>query len=148
MKKHLWIGLAWIALLYASPAFAQFGSLKGVAKDAQGKPIAGAEVDLHGVDSARTYKLKTDSHGEFSSIAVMLGQYNAVLIKDGQEIDSVNGLVVGLSDTRLDFDLQHKSSSPKNLTPAQIKQLQELQAKQQNAAVVKVLNEKLDTANQ
>jgi tetratricopeptide (TPR) repeat protein len=149
MKKHFWIGVAWIAMLSGSPAFAQFGSVKGVCKDAQGKPIAGARVEMHAVDSARTYKFKTDSQGEFSSIAVMPGRYNAVLLKDEQEIDSVNGLDVGLSATRLDFDLQHRDSSPKNLTPEQMKQLQEQQAKQQYAAaVVKVLNEKLATANQ
>jgi tetratricopeptide (TPR) repeat protein len=149
MKKHLWIGVGWFALLCAVPAFGQFGSVKGACKDAQGKPITGAQVELHGVDSARTYKFKTDSHGEYSSIAVILGQYNAVLLKDGQQIDSVNGLVVGLSDTRLDFDLQHKSASSGNLTPEQVKQLQEMQAKnQKDSGMLKVLNAKLDTANQ
>jgi tetratricopeptide (TPR) repeat protein len=145
MKKHFWIGVAWIAMLSGSPAFAQFGSIKGVCKDARGKPIAGAQVELHGVETTRSYKFKTDSKGEYSSIAVMPGRYNAVLLKDEHEIDSVNGVVVGISEMRLDFDLQHATSTAHQSTAEE----QQLQAKQQyTAAVVKVLNEKLEAANQ
>ena len=107
MKKHIWIVFTSISLLYGLPAFAQFGSVKGVCKDAHGKPIDGARVELHGVDSARSYNFKTNAQGEFSSIAVMPGQYDAVLLQGGQEIDHANGVVVGLSETHVNFDLQH-----------------------------------------
>jgi tetratricopeptide (TPR) repeat protein len=106
-------------------------------------------VELHALDSARAYKLKTNDKGEFSSIAVILGQYNAVLLQSGQEIDHANGIAVGLNETRIDFDLHHETTSPRNLTPEQVRQLQEMQAKQQkDSGMLKVLNEKLATANQ
>src|SRR5882672_6463704 len=149
MKKRFVVLLAVAAGLCASPAFAQFGSVKGVCKDKQGKPIAGAVVEFHAVGSARVYKLKTDNSGEYSSLGIMLGRYNVSLVQDGQEVFHLDGVVIGTNEKQVDLDLQHEqeqAAQQKGMTPDQLKESQGAQAKQ--TAAVKALNDALLAANQ
>ena len=149
MKKRWIVLFAVMAGLCASPAFAQFGSVKGVCKDKQGKPIAGAVVEFHAQGSARIYKLKTDNGGEYSSLGVMLGRYNVVLIQGGQELFHLDGVVVTSNEKQLDFDLQHEqemAAKQTGMTPDQAKESQGAQAKQ--TAAMKALNDALLAANQ
>jgi len=103
MKKGLHVLFLVVAGLCATPAFAQFGSVKGVCKDKEGKPMAGAVVEFHQLGSARVYKLKTDNSGAYSSLGVMLGRYNVILIQDGQEIFHLDGVTVASEEKTLDF---------------------------------------------
>ena len=76
MKKHISLVtlLALLLGLSAAPMWAQVtGTVKGVVKDHDGKPIEGATVELVSTDTGRKYDLKTNSKGEYSSIGIAHG---------------------------------------------------------------------------
>jgi hypothetical protein len=57
--------LVFVLGLFAPLGSAQTtGTVKGVCKDSDGKPIVGAEVEWTGVESGHSYKLKTNNKGE------------------------------------------------------------------------------------
>jgi tetratricopeptide (TPR) repeat protein len=137
--------------LTASPVFAQaMGSVKGVCKDAEGKPIAQAQVEWAGIETGRKYTLKTNNKGEYFSLGINPGKYNVKLTKEGSELFHINNVTVSLEETVLDFDLKKEKTSAaqgQGLTPEQAKQLQEQQAKvAKENTTVKSLNEKIAAA--
>src|SRR5271169_5449446 len=77
-----------VAGLGASPAFAQLtGSVKGVCKDTDGKPIVGAVVQFLENDTGKKYNIKTNNKGEYFSLGIAPGTYKATLIgSDNKEI--------------------------------------------------------------
>jgi len=159
MKKHFAILLfAILALgLCVPPVFAQAsGSVKGTCKDAQGNPIADAVVVWTNMDNGQKYTLKTNKKGEYFSLGLSPGKYlvtlykNADDVKANKEIDHVKGFPVTLDENELPFDLkkdQEAAAKGQGLTPEQVKQMQEAQAKQaKETNTVKALNEKLNAA--
>src|SRR5499427_4927003 len=126
------------------------GSVKGVVKDTEGKPIVGATVEWSSTETGRKYSLKTNNKGEYFSLGINPGKYNVRLLKDGKELYHINGVSVGLDELTLDFDLkkeQEKSAQGQGMSAEQVKQMQEQQAaaaKENNT--VKALNEKLNAA--
>src|SRR5271168_617408 len=139
------------AALSASIALAQTtGTVKGVCKDAQGVPIAGAEVEWVGTESGHTYKLKTNNKGEYFSLGIVPGKYNVKLIKDGKVLFPVNGFPVGLDEATLDFDLKKEQAAQaagEGLTPEQAKAKADEAAKAEGEKkTVGTLNEKLNAA--
>jgi tetratricopeptide (TPR) repeat protein len=149
--RQRWMKLALAAVcvtLLAVPALAQsFGSITGVCKDADGKPIAGAVVQMVSSDSGRKYELKTDSKGSYFSLGISPETYTVKLLKDGQMLDSVRGFHVQLGDNNLDFDLKKsavQAAQQQGISAEKLKQMQDAQekAKKQND-VVKQLNEKI-----
>src|SRR5215469_1446638 len=159
MKKHLAIIVfAVFALaLWAPPVFAQQGSVKGVAKDADGKPIAGGVVVWENTENGQKYVLKTNKNGEYFSLGLSAGnKYKVTLYKtpDDQKANKeafhVNGFNVASDENVLDFDLkkeQENAAKGQGLSPEEMKQRQEAQAKQQKENnTVKALNEKLTAA--
>src|SRR6202050_853641 len=161
MKKRLVVfGLMVLMLgLAAPPVFAQgaSGTVKGVCKDAQGNPIADGIVIYANQDNGQKYTLKTNKKGEYFSLGITPGSYlcavykNADDLKADKRLDFVNKFQVTLDENSLDFNLKQeaeKQAKGEGLTPEQLKQRQEQQAKQQKeVGTVKQLNEKLDTAN-
>ncbi len=155
MKRHFAI-LAVLALmvgLCATQSFAQAsGTVKGVCRDAEGKPIPGAVVEWRNLDNGRKYTLKTNGKGEYFSLGIDPGKYEVTLTKDGKQIDKVNNFPVSLDEATLDFDQkknQEQQAAGKGISPEQLKAMQEAQAKQQKEVLtVKQLNEKLAAANQ
>ncbi len=159
MKKHLAIIVfAIFALASAVPSlFAQAsGTVKGVCKDADGKPIANAIVEYDNLDNGQKYNLKTNGKGEYFSLGVAPGKYKIVLYKTpddqkaAKELFHVNGFQVTLDENTMDIDLKKEQADQAKgvgLTPEQQKQLQEQQAKQaKETNTVKSLNEKLNAA--
>ena len=128
------------------------GSVKGVCKDVDGKPIAGAAVEYSGTETGRKYTLKTNNKGEYFSLGIDPGKYTVTLTKDGKQLDVVKGFPVQIDENTLDFDLkksQVQAAQQQGISPEQLKQLQEQQAKaQKEVGTVKALNEKLAAANQ
>lgn len=135
MKKFFVLPLLFVLVVGLSVplAFSQnTGSVKGVCKDTDGKPIAGAQVEWLGTETGHTYTLKTNNKGEYFSLGIVPGKYNVKLSKDGKEIFHVNGVTVGLEEFDLDFDLkkeQAQQAAGQGLTPEQAKAQQEQQAK-------------------
>src|SRR6266567_3387533 len=109
MKKHsvVLVLIAMLAALGIPTAFAQAtGTVKGVAKDMQGNPIAGATVEWYNTDNGRKYTLKTNKKGEYFSLGIEAGKYKVTLLQDSKQLDSVNNFPVGLDEAVLDFDLK------------------------------------------
>jgi tetratricopeptide (TPR) repeat protein len=153
MRKHfiLPLLLAFVMGLSASPAFAQTtGTVKGVCKDSDGKPIAQAEVEWVGIESGHAYKLKTNNKGEYFSLGIVPGKYNVKLSKDGKELFHINNISVGLEETEVPFDLkkeQANQAAGQGLTPEQAKAKADAAAKSAaETKTVGTLNEKLNAA--
>ena len=160
MKKHLAV-LVFVFLvlgLCAPPVFAQAaGTVKGVCKDADGKPIVDGVVLYANQDTGQKYSIKTDKKGEYFSLGVAAGTYNVTLYKNAddakanKELDHVNKFPVKLDENTLDFDekkVAEDRAKGQGLTPEQIKQQQESQEKvKKENTTIKALNEKIVAAN-
>ena len=159
MKKYFAILLfATLALgLCVPPALAQAsGTVKGVAKDAQGNPVVDGQVVWMNMDNGQKYTLKTNKKGEYFSLGLAPGKYvvtlykNADDLKAGKEMDHVKGFQVNLDENTLDFDVKKEmenAAKGQGLSPEQLKQMQEQQAKAaKETMTVKTLNEKLSAA--
>lgn len=160
MKKHLAIIVFAVFALALSipPVFAQSsGSVKGVAKDIEGKPIVGGVVVFENTENGQKYVLKTNKNGEYFSLGLSPSpKYKVTLYKTAddqkanKELFHVNGFNVGSEENTLDFDLkkeQENAAKGQGLSPEEMKQRQEAQAKQaKENNTVKALNEKLTAA--
>jgi len=159
MKKHFAILLfAILALgLCVPPVFAQAsGTVKGTARDAQGNPVVDGIVVWTNNDNGQKYSIKTNKKGEYFSLGLSPGTYlvtlykNADDMKAGKEMDHVKGFRVQLDENTLDLDVKKEmenAAKGQGLSPEQLKQMQEQQAKQQKETMtVKTLNEKLSAA--
>jgi tetratricopeptide (TPR) repeat protein len=159
MKKRFAILLlAVLAVgLCVSPVFAQdSGSVKGVCKDSEGNPIVDGIVVWSNLSNGQKYTLKTNKKGEYFSLGLSPGKYNVQLFKNaddqkaGKELFHVNGFQVQLDENDLPFDLkkdQEAAAKGQGLTPEQLKEMQERQAKAaKENNTVKGLNEKLNAA--
>jgi tetratricopeptide (TPR) repeat protein len=141
-----------VAGLCASPVFAQdTASVKGVAKDVEGKPIAGGMVEWVSLENGRKYELKTNNKGEYFSLGISTGHYKVTLYgPDKKEIFHYNGFTVASAENTLDFDMkkeQANAAQGAGLTPEQLKQQQEQAAKiAKENSTIKGLNEKLAAA--
>ena len=153
MKKHFIIPLllALVVGLCAPRVFAQaMGSVKGVVKDAEGKPIVGVTVEWFGIETGRKYTLKTNGKGEYFSLGITPGKYKLTVSKDGKQIFFLNGIPVGVDEVVQDVDLKkevEKQAQGQGMTAEQAKQFQEQQAQAaKETNTVKSLNEKLTAA--
>ena len=154
MKQRLLMVIVAVALvaLCVPPVFAQAtGTVKGVCKEMDGKPIVGANLEWANTDNGRKYNLKTNNKGEYFSLGIEPGKYKVTLTKDGKQLDQVNNFPVGADEATLDFDMkksQAEAAQQKGISAEQLKQMQEAQAKNaKEAGTVKALNEKLSAAN-
>jgi hypothetical protein len=137
--------------LIAPLAFAQItGSVKGVCKDDDGKPITGADVEWVSTDTGHKYTLKTNNKGEYFSLGINPGRYNVTLYKDGKQLFYFKGLPVGVDETTQDFDLkkEHSATAGQGMTAEQAAKANEANAKAATEKkTVGTLNEKLNAAN-
>jgi len=154
-QRRMAILVAVLLGLSIAPAFAQVGTgtVRGVCKDRDGKPIAGATVLWVSSETGRKYELKTNSKGEYFSLGVGTGKYTVTLLQNGQELFHYNGYQVTLDNENVvDFDMQKeaaKAAAGMGLTPEQLKARQEQQEKvNKENLTVKALNEKLSAAKQ
>jgi len=160
--KQRWMlalmGVTTITLCSVS-AYAQFGRVSGICRDADGSPIVGATVRYVSKDTGQKFEMKTGKKGDYNSIGVTAGHaYTVYLIgADGKEIQHVDNVQVSFGDnTPLDFDIkqqQTKALEQKGMTAEQAKEAQaQLKEKQaaatKEADTIKVLNEKLTAANE
>jgi len=156
MRKYSILPLLLVAVIVAIAVSAPLaiaqttGTVKGVCKDSDGKPIVGADVEWTGTESGHTYKLKTNNKGEYFSLGIVPGKYNVKLSKDGKELFHINGVGVGLDETELPFDLKKEATNAaqaQGMTPEQAKARAEAAAKASaETKTVGSLNEKLNAA--
>jgi tetratricopeptide (TPR) repeat protein len=71
------------SLALASPALAQStGMVRGIVKDATGKPVEGAKVNIDAEGTNRHFDTKSDKKGEFLQIGLPPGAYKVSAEKD------------------------------------------------------------------
>ena len=127
MRKSLILPvlLVLVAGMWTSFADAQTtGSVKGVCKDLDGKPITQAQVEWIGVETGHKYTLKTNNKGEYFSLGITPGKYNVALSKDGKEIYTLKNVPVGMDETVQDFDMKKEQSvaaQAQGMTPEEAK---------------------------
>lgn len=156
MKRNVFyvLMISVFSMVFALPALSQTATVKGTCKDAQGNPIAGAQVTWHNNDNGRTFNLKTNKKGEYFSLGIDVGTYTVTLSKDGKELDKANNYKVTTDELTLDFDLKasqeqavQDTAKAKGMTPEQVKAMQEQQAKvEQYNKSIGTVNEKLKAA--
>ena len=145
MKKqiNLFMLLGLLLVLSAIPAVAQTTGMHGVCKDQEGKPITDGVVEITNTDTGRKMSAKTEKSGEFRIIGLTPGTYNAMLMRNGQQVDAVNKIPVGVGDNAsVDFDLK-KDLAKAGPTEEQLKKQQEAQKQNEK---IKGLNAKLAEA--
>jgi tetratricopeptide (TPR) repeat protein len=72
-----------LTLALVSPALAQStGMVRGTVKDAAGKPVEGAKVNIDADASNRHFETKSDKKGEFLQIGLAPGAYKVTAEKD------------------------------------------------------------------
>jgi tetratricopeptide (TPR) repeat protein len=161
MKKHsaVFIFVFLLLGLCVPPGFSQAaGTVKGVCKDGDGKPIADAVVVWANQENGQKYTLKTNKKGEYFSLGITPSKDYTVTLyrsaddaKANKELLHFGKVAVSLDEKELDFDLKKEAEEQAKgtgLTAEQIKQQQEAQEKQKKEVnTVKALNEKITTAN-
>ena len=154
MKQRFALAVLFVLVLglCVPPVFAQAtGTVKGVCRDSEGKPITEGTVEWLSQDTGRKYTLKVNKKGEYFSLGISPGKYKVTLFApDGKELFHYGGVQVGLDEVTQDFDLKKEAAaqaSGQGLSPEQVKAMQEQQAKaQKEQTTVKTLNEKLSAA--
>ena len=154
MKKFKVFLVALLAMAVLVPAaFAQMGTVKGYAKDQDGKPMVGAVIQFQGLDNGRHYEMKTDKKGNYFSMGVASGNYDVTVMYNGQQVDKVSRFPVQSNvgtggDNELNFDLQKEAQQAEsNKSPDQKKAEEQAAQSQKNAAEkVKNLNNLLAQA--
>ncbi len=72
-----------VSLASVSPALAQStGMVRGIVKDAAGKPVEGAKINIDADASNRHFDTKSDKKGEFIQIGLAPGAYKVTAEKD------------------------------------------------------------------
>jgi tetratricopeptide (TPR) repeat protein len=72
-----------LTLALVSPALAQStGMIRGVVKDASGKPVDGAKISIDADANNRHFETKSDKKGEFIQIGLAPGPYRVTAEKD------------------------------------------------------------------
>src|SRR5208283_4684531 len=89
MKKYinLVVLLVFVLGLSALPVVAQMTGFKGVCKDQEGKFITDGVVEITNADTGKKTTLKTNKIGEYLSIGMTPGTYNATLLRNGVAVD-------------------------------------------------------------
>jgi tetratricopeptide (TPR) repeat protein len=85
MVRRVFTSAFALALLVAlaSPALAQTGQIKGKVLDAEGKPVAGAQIVIEFAEGVnRKFEVKTDRRGEFIQIGLQPGTYKVTATVD------------------------------------------------------------------
>ena len=143
MIRHLVLASLAIAMLAATSAVAQVGSLRGKVIDANGQGVRNAMVFIERVGVRGNYKVKTNKRGNYFHAGLPLGQYVVRLEIEGKQVYSINGYQVKLGEEKpLDFDLgeilreqQAASASGAGPTKDQLAAMSDAQRKEYERAL-------------
>ena len=88
-------------------------AIEGIVKDANGRPITGADVRIEGRSNNSWNKVvKTDAKGRYVSSGLPAGTYRVTLLVDGSVKASINNTTVQSDrSTQLNFDLKPATAS-------------------------------------
>ena len=159
-KKHisLFVFVLLMLGLCVPPAFTQAsGTVKGVCKDTDGKPIVDGVVVWVNQDNGQKYTLTTNKKGEYFSLGIASGTYTATLYRNADDLKTNKELFhfakvpISLDEKAVDFDLKQQAADAakgQGLTPEQAKQQTEsVENIKKSNLTIKALNEKIVAAN-
>jgi len=145
MKKYLY--LAALVVLWgmcALPSWAQLdGTIRGVVKGPDGKPIAGAVIQLYEPSTGRRYSGKTNGKGEYVIGTVYQGTYKGTLLVNGNPVDEKSSIGLGAGQEQI-VDWNEGGGGP-GLTE---EQKQKIAAEKKENEKIKGLNASLLQAKQ
>ena len=128
------------ALLHAGHAAAQVtATIHGYVQNAAGQPITKGEVKLttdktlQPQDRKYPFSFPIDGTGNYKGAGIVPGDYIIIVEIDGKSIDFQNVVLKAGDDVKVDFDMT-RAEFLKNLTPEELKQLEEV--KKHNAGAV------------
>ena len=113
-KCHLMRFLVLGLLIFAGSLRAAAGSaVEGIIKDANGRPIAGADVRVEARTGSTWHKfLKSDARGHYACDGLVPGAtYRVTLLINGAAKASINNVLAKSGSTQLNFDLKNGSAS-------------------------------------
>lgn len=93
------LGLA----VFAAPAWAQTGQIKGKVVDAQGNPVEGAKVVLYNNQTNRSLETKSNKKGEYIQVGLSPGKYKVTASKG--DLSQAQDIDIHLDMANLDFKL-------------------------------------------
>jgi len=113
--KSLQIGFIGLVLCVAT-AWAGPSPIQGVVKDAKGKPIKGADVQIQSKDGKQMFStVKTDAQGRYTSQGLAPNVYRVTLVVNGAVKASIaNTTTKANQPTQLNFALKPTSASQAN----------------------------------
>ena len=145
MKKYFtFAAMLAFAVMCAAPAWAQLdGSIRGTVKGQDGKPLAGATIQMYEPTNGRKYSTTTNGKGEYSLGTVYAGTYKMTLVVKGNPIDEKNNVGLGAGQTQVvDWDESGRSSA---ISP---EQQAKIDAANKENEKIKGLNETLKQAKE
>jgi tetratricopeptide (TPR) repeat protein len=113
-------------VIFAASSLAQITTLEGTITGVDGKPVAGAIVQIHRTDVKWDATTKSDKRGHYIHTGVPLGTFQLTLMIDGKEVDKVNGVKSTLGDhPPTDFDLRKTVNAANPNTQAMVQKAME-----------------------
>ena len=105
--KSIWIGFIGVMLFVVS-ASAASSELQGIVKDANGRPVQGADIRIEATNTGRLLKMvKTNVNGRYNLEGLAVGNYRVTLVVNGAVKASINNTtLVPDRSTQLNFDLK------------------------------------------
>lgn len=107
MRKYINVAVLLFVLgMCAAPSWAQLeGIIRGTVKGADGKPLAGATIQMYDSQTGRRFSGTTNSKGEYSMNAVYAGTYKMTLLVKGNPVDERNNVGLGAGQEQVvDWD--------------------------------------------
>jgi tetratricopeptide (TPR) repeat protein len=97
MRKYINVAVMLFVLgMCAAPLWAQLeGIVRGTVKGQDGKPLAGATIQMYDSQTGRKASSTTNSKGEYSVNSVYAGNYKMTLSMKGSPIDEKNNVGIG-----------------------------------------------------
>lgn len=122
--------------VFAAPAAAQTGQIKGKVVDEQNKPVEGAAITMQQEGGQnRKYQVKSDRRGEFIQIGIQSGDYTVQATKD--KLVQAFSVRVSASDTKeVNFVLKPGGSGGAMTKEEAEKRVKGIQAKFAQAAAL------------
>jgi len=120
LRKDLLLLYAIVLIFFAVPARATiFGSVRGIVHDPQHRPVAGANVEIRSATSDWAHSTQTNDDGEFSFVAVPVGDYVVTVTKVGFADDKETVTVISGSSPVLHFQLRLASVNQTTIVSAE-----------------------------
>lgn len=100
------------ALIFTGNVFAGASAVEGIVKDANGRPIGGADIRVEARNSGSSRLVKTDARGHYTYDGLNPGTtYRVTLLINGAAKASINNVLAKVGPTQLNFDLKTSSVS-------------------------------------